>query len=169
MIADQNFYDTCLTIFYPTASAMAYGQRPKFVRAKHSVTAEGENCAYGPTLVCIHFFLSGDSGFAEPDIFPGLETHPNFSNQKSGCRLKDQLYTLGRAKARYLHSQIMVIAVDITQYCFTPHCVAQVVVPHSSHPLLPIIILYTLRVTFLLLLVKRATFLQSKRGVEILG
>ena len=56
----------------------------------------------------------------------------------------------------------MVIAVDITQYCFTPHCVAQVVVPHSSHPLLPIIILYTLRVTFLLLLVKRATFLQSQ-------
>ena len=34
MIADQNFYDTCFTIFYPTASAMA----------------EGENCAYGPTL-----------------------------------------------------------------------------------------------------------------------
>ena len=37
-------------IFYPTASATAYGQRPKFVRAEHSATAEGENCAYGPTL-----------------------------------------------------------------------------------------------------------------------
>ena len=50
MIADQNFYDICFTFFYPTASATAYGQRPKFVRAKHSATAEGENCAYGPTL-----------------------------------------------------------------------------------------------------------------------
>ena len=36
--------------FDPTASATAYGQRPEFVRAKHSATAEGENCAYGPTL-----------------------------------------------------------------------------------------------------------------------
>ena len=41
---------TCFALFYPTASATAYGQRPKFVRAKHSATAEGENCAYGPTL-----------------------------------------------------------------------------------------------------------------------
>ena len=41
---------TYFTFFYPTASATAYGQRPKFVRAKHSATAEGENCAYGPTL-----------------------------------------------------------------------------------------------------------------------
>ena len=38
-------------IFYPTASATAYGQRLKFVRAKHSAMAEGENCAYGPTLL----------------------------------------------------------------------------------------------------------------------
>ena len=45
MIADPNFY-----VFYPTASATAYGRRPKFVRAEHSATAEGENCAYGPTL-----------------------------------------------------------------------------------------------------------------------
>ena len=35
---------------------MAYGQRLKFFRAEHltrakySATAEGENCAYGPTL-----------------------------------------------------------------------------------------------------------------------
>ena len=36
--------------FYPTASATAYGQRPKFVRAEHSATAEDENCAHGPTL-----------------------------------------------------------------------------------------------------------------------
>ena len=35
MIADQNFYDICFLFFYPTASA----------------TAEGENCAYSPTLV----------------------------------------------------------------------------------------------------------------------
>ena len=27
-----------------------YSLRPKFVRAEHSATAEGENCAYGPTL-----------------------------------------------------------------------------------------------------------------------
>ena len=33
------------------ASATAYSQRPKFFRAEHSATAEGENCAYGPTLV----------------------------------------------------------------------------------------------------------------------
>ena len=51
MTADQNFYDIHFTFFYPTASATAYGQRPKFVRAEHSATAEGENCAYGPTLL----------------------------------------------------------------------------------------------------------------------
>ena len=51
MIADQNFYDTFFTIFHPTASATAYGRRPKFFRAEHSATAEGENCAYGPTLI----------------------------------------------------------------------------------------------------------------------
>ena len=33
-------------LFYPTA----YDQRPKFFRAEHSAMAEGENCAYGPTL-----------------------------------------------------------------------------------------------------------------------
>ena len=37
--------------FDPTASATAYGQRPKFFWAEHSATAEGENCAYGPTLL----------------------------------------------------------------------------------------------------------------------
>ena len=37
--------------FDPTASATAYGQRPKFFRAEYSATAEGENCAYGTTLV----------------------------------------------------------------------------------------------------------------------
>jgi len=37
-------------LFYTTASATVYGQRPKFFRAEHSATAEGENCAYGPTL-----------------------------------------------------------------------------------------------------------------------
>ena len=50
MIADQNFYHICFKVFYPTASATAYGRRAKFVRAEHSATAEGENCAYGPTL-----------------------------------------------------------------------------------------------------------------------
>ena len=42
-------------VFYPTALATAYGQRPKFVRAEHSATAEGENFAYGPTLQKVSF------------------------------------------------------------------------------------------------------------------
>ena len=46
MIADHNFYDICFTFFYPRASATAYGQRPKFVRAEYSAMAESENCAY---------------------------------------------------------------------------------------------------------------------------
>ena len=54
MIANQIFSGTLITyvlgVFYPTASATAKGQRPKFVRAEHLATAEGENCAYGPTL-----------------------------------------------------------------------------------------------------------------------
>jgi len=53
MIAYQNFYDICFTFFYPTASAMAYGLRPKFFRAEHSATAEGENCTYGLTLMAL--------------------------------------------------------------------------------------------------------------------
>ena len=51
MIADQNVYDICFTFFYPTASTTVDGRRPKFFRAEHSATAEGENWAYGPTLV----------------------------------------------------------------------------------------------------------------------
>ena len=46
MIADQNFYDTSFTFFYPTASATAYSQRPKFFRAKRSSMAEGENTGF---------------------------------------------------------------------------------------------------------------------------
>ena len=46
MIADKKVM-TFFALFYPTASATAYGQRPKFVRAKHSATAEGEKCGYG--------------------------------------------------------------------------------------------------------------------------
>ena len=53
MIADQNFYDMCFTFFYPTALATVYGRRLKFVRAEHSATAEGENWAYGPTLLSL--------------------------------------------------------------------------------------------------------------------
>ena len=44
MIADQNFY---VYIFYPTASATA----------EHSATAEGENWAYGPTLVFMNILI----------------------------------------------------------------------------------------------------------------
>ena len=36
------------------ALATAYDLRPKFVMAEHSATAEGENCAYGPTLLIIY-------------------------------------------------------------------------------------------------------------------
>ena len=42
MIADQNFYDIFFAFFYPKAL--------EFFRAEQSDTAEGENCAYGPTL-----------------------------------------------------------------------------------------------------------------------
>ena len=56
MIADQKVI-TCFALFYPTASATAYGQRPKFFRAEHSATAEGENSAYGPTLLFKSFIL----------------------------------------------------------------------------------------------------------------
>ena len=52
MIADQKVM-AFFSLFYPTASATAYGQRPKFVRAKHPATAESENCAYGPTLTLL--------------------------------------------------------------------------------------------------------------------
>ena len=34
------------------------------------------------------FFRKKKSGFAEPEIFLGFETDPNFWNLKSGCRLK---------------------------------------------------------------------------------
>ena len=54
MIADQNFNDRCFAIIYPTASATVYGRRPKFFMAEHSATAEGENRAYGPTLLDDH-------------------------------------------------------------------------------------------------------------------
>ena len=59
MIDCPNFYEICVTIFYPMALATAFGQKPKFVRAKHSATvehsamAEGENCANGPTLMAL--------------------------------------------------------------------------------------------------------------------
>ena len=50
MIADKIFYNICFRVYYPTASATVCGRRPKFFMAEHSATAEGENCAYGPTL-----------------------------------------------------------------------------------------------------------------------
>ena len=42
--------NSCLQNFDPMASAMAYGQKPKVVRAKQSAMVEGENCTYSPTL-----------------------------------------------------------------------------------------------------------------------
>ena len=47
MFAHQDFYDIYFKTFDPTASATAYGQRPKFVRAVHSAMTGGQN--YGPT------------------------------------------------------------------------------------------------------------------------
>ena len=61
MFADQDFYDIYFTFFYPTASAMVYGRRPKFFRAEHSATAEGENCTCCPTLPADVTFLKTDS------------------------------------------------------------------------------------------------------------
>ena len=57
-----------LRFFDPTASATAYGQRPKFFRAEHSATAEGENWAYGPTLVFFKSFIH----FLEELIIPKI-------------------------------------------------------------------------------------------------
>ena len=54
MIGDQNFYDICVTVFYPTASATAYGRS---LQGQHSAKAEGENCAYGPTLIATESFF----------------------------------------------------------------------------------------------------------------
>ena len=34
MIADQNFYDIFFMFFYPTASATAYGRKPKFANIR---------------------------------------------------------------------------------------------------------------------------------------
>ena len=51
MIADQNFYALCFTGFL--SYGFGYSQRPKFVRAEHLATAEGDNCTYGPTLFLI--------------------------------------------------------------------------------------------------------------------
>ena len=59
-----------LQFFNPTASATVYGRGPKFFRAEHSATAEGENCAYGPTL-----------GIFDLDVIP---LALSFSNQFKG-------------------------------------------------------------------------------------
>jgi len=55
MIADQNFNDK---MFYNYLSyGFGYGLRPKFFMAEHSATAEGENRAYGPTLLIYPYSL----------------------------------------------------------------------------------------------------------------
>ena len=45
MITGKKFYDTWFPLFL--TYGFGYG---KFFRAEHWATAEGENCAYGPTL-----------------------------------------------------------------------------------------------------------------------
>jgi hypothetical protein len=65
-------------VFYHTASATAYGRRPKFVRA------EGENCAYGPTLLfilCIKF--------------------KNSLDEMPFCSIMKVPYTVGRKKGTF--------------------------------------------------------------------
>ena len=52
---NQHFYDTCFTIFYPTALA----------------TAEVENCAYGPTLNFFFFLFQ----LAEIGVFDRVDQH----------------------------------------------------------------------------------------------
>ena len=54
MFTDMTFV-ICFKVFDPTASAMVYGRRPKFFKAKHSATAKGEKCGYGRTLFEIFF------------------------------------------------------------------------------------------------------------------
>ena len=54
--------------------------RPKFFRAEHSATTEGENCAYGPTLLFkikvvldLQFYIAAGYGVVtESDLI-----HPN--------------------------------------------------------------------------------------------
>ena len=95
MIADQNFYDTCFTIFYPTASATVYGRRPKFFRAKHSATAEGENWAYGPTL--------GNSNlFAYFQVTPPMVT---FCEVINGLQIKIPTLIISQSKIVDLPTQ----------------------------------------------------------------
>ena len=56
-------------IVSPTALATVYGQRPKFFIAEHSATAEGENSAYGPTLLTL---------VQSSSIYTGQYTFPIF-------------------------------------------------------------------------------------------
>jgi hypothetical protein len=67
MIADQKFYDICFMFFYPTASATAYGWKPKFVRAKHSATAKGENCHSFFSCKCDQSWANDDTLIFEVD------------------------------------------------------------------------------------------------------
>jgi hypothetical protein len=70
-----------LYLFDPTASATAYGQRPKFAMAEQSATAEGENCAYGPTLANVEKIMGVElkkKWFQGPDIFLRWRTDPLF-------------------------------------------------------------------------------------------
>ena len=56
MIADQNLYDIYFTFFFSYGFGSYWWA--KLVRAKHSATAEGENCAYSPTLDNRHLELT---------------------------------------------------------------------------------------------------------------
>ena len=68
-------------VFHPTASATAYGQRPKFFRAEHSATAEGENSAYGPTLL-LSYVVTVKSKVKILQNFVAFSEYMNFTKKQ---------------------------------------------------------------------------------------
>ena len=58
---------------------------------------------------------SEKSDFAEPEIFLGFETNLDFSNQKSGCRLKGRLTTTvdegGTKEIQMINRLLLVIVI----------------------------------------------------------
>ena len=92
--------------FIPTASATAYGQRPKFFRAEHSAMAEGENCAYGPTLIFYpifkdHFFVFEEVFSENSVLIYGLYSRAAYDGARTVSDLyldhyQDQLLSIGQ-------------------------------------------------------------------------
>ena len=91
MIADQNFYDICFAFFNPTASATAYGQRPKFSRA---------NIRLRPKVKIVSTVQHWHTHKNLPDhadisvFHNNLRTLLNFLNQKTGLAENVLLYII---------------------------------------------------------------------------